>query len=81
MKIMFEIDGSHIGGDELQRLVEWNGPFLPRAGESIFIDEIIDTLPEKIKGNMWHIWSVDWRFHKEKGIYPTLWLEHQEAQA
>ena len=81
MKVIFNIDGNYIDAGNEKKIIEWSLPFLPRKGESIFIDELVKDLPENLKGGhiMWYIWSVDWRFNEEFGICPTLWLEHQEA--
>ncbi len=75
MKICIKISGDFIQQDDLEKIIEWDCPFLPRVDEDIFLDEFIKDLPKEYS-DIWRVWSVDWQYTEKYGIYPKIWVKH-----
>ena len=78
MKICIEISAEFIRQDDLQKIIEWDCPILPRVDENIFLDDFIKDLPKEYSDNLWRVWSIDWMVNEENGICPKIWVQHCE---
>lgn len=88
MKVKFIIDYDWLLPEGVsmpwqEEVIDWNYPVIPREGESIFINEIIN-IPDEHKhlikeySGMFYVWSVDWRFIDQIGMVANIWVHHQD---
>ena len=65
--------------DELEAVISWPIPFIPRIGELLLdVESLSHEIPSEYGNCMWEVWSVDYR---RDGLYmPVIWLNDIEAQ-
>ncbi len=56
--------------------IDWDFPFLPRAGESFDLDSFIPNLPEDIELLGWDVEHIAWGFFNNKPCV-TIYLKHE----
>lgn len=64
--------------------IEWNSNPMPRKGDKICFDHIVEEWPDGDKKEFfydrwWTIENADWAFNDTQGMYsPTFWLKISE---